>query len=1146
MSNKLKASSTNSRTPIAKFKPANLNFKEQSIGSPKFETVFIENSDSDELVLDSISGNAINFYCSFFLNKIIPPGGQTSFQVYFLARQIGEVSSALFINTNKGIIKYDLFGIGVENKYGLNSIINGRIPVNSSFTTFIKLYNPHSTTLKVTEISTSDDDLHLELPLKHQTYLRNKFSSSCQATKTNEIDNKSGLQYYISYFDINQYNNNDCSSHSNNNNNNNKIPATPFLTSKSPTPLSSPQKNEEPKISLTRDTVDENDESIWTLKPYETKTISILRYIGRNPNNYTSFVSIKTLLSNDSKNNNNLSSSLFIIPVEVEVRSDAGIYASSNLIDFGLTTISKEKNQSDSNYKASISLRQSIKNKNRQYKKYDDDDDDAAAVNYNKKDYYSPLSTWPTINHNEIKTVDLYLTSSSSNYLSITNITTLGDNNPAIEIVKFNKTGNQVIPPTVAQLTKIAEIKFNPLMVKNKNNTFGQIKIETNDTSITPLTINFEAKLIINSLDFTSQQTIFFINNSSTLSQQTKNKNKQKSVVGKNVYMMNKFEFPLVIHNVSLNSYAQKYFNIIDFKTPIILKISQSDKIFKALFNRKRFIEDLNKNDDDDDDDDDSDDISTCLDDYQETKAFCLIHTNFTDFMVPLYVNDGALKFTVFESIYDLDNDDRFDHSIIPKHTEKPLDGFLLDEFQLNSAKEVIFIISNPNSIPIGFDSIQVVNLLKSETNEKLFNTTLSINFMFMEPLGNNLFRNRIKFDKKITNDQIKELVLPGQYKMVLSLKVVIHFVDKAALKNIKKLPAYFSFRYKLALTTDNGHEYSLPIKFHVTESEVRILYKNVLHQMPDDQQISDNDEDFDSESVVSLNKIAFLDISSFPSKILTKKIYLNNSFPVDMRCYSIESTNYGNALDFQWELIDNIDKGGYYNKTELFGLLPAQQVSPVGRLIFDISKICEPKCYLGLSPHRDKYSFQNEFSNLTDRSVHRLWLETLSLEPIIIKDNTITNPIDSDVFALDTKLVSILRQRFEQFTKNSHVYKSVIRFNLKELEQKNVRKFTILDDDNDENIINYSMQATFTNLKWPHLINFENNTIVFPLSPVYFTTKSQNLTINNPSSSSLFVQLTLLDNYPNKIELLKFILKEPSAFIHKNNEESIKIVKVS
>jgi hypothetical protein len=89
-------------------------------------------------------------------------------------------------------------------------------------------------------------------------------------------------------------------------------------------------------------------------------------------------------------------------------------------------------------------------------------------------------------------------------------------------------------------------------------------------------------------------------------------------------------------------------------------------------------------------------------------------------------------------------------------------------------------------------------------------------------------------------------------------------------------------------------------------------------------------------------------------------------------------------------------------------------------------------------------------------------------------------------------------------------------------------------------------MQATFTNLKWPHLINFENNTIVFPLSPVYFTTKSQNLTINNPSSSSLFVQLTLLDNYPNKIELLKFILKEPSAFIHKNNEESIKIVKVS
>lgn len=91
-------------------------------------------------------------------------GGNTSFDVYFLARDLGNVESSLYINTNKGIIKFNVMGVGIANQYKLKPIINARIPINSSFTHLIQLHNPNNYSLQVLEIYTSDDDLHLELP----------------------------------------------------------------------------------------------------------------------------------------------------------------------------------------------------------------------------------------------------------------------------------------------------------------------------------------------------------------------------------------------------------------------------------------------------------------------------------------------------------------------------------------------------------------------------------------------------------------------------------------------------------------------------------------------------------------------------------------------------------------------------------------------------------------------------------------------------------------------------------------------------------------------------------------------------------------------------------------------------------------------
>ena len=55
-------------------------------------------------------------------------------------------------------------GFSVQNKYNLKPILNVHIPINTSFTSLIKLHNPHNSTLQVVEMYTSDDDLHIELP----------------------------------------------------------------------------------------------------------------------------------------------------------------------------------------------------------------------------------------------------------------------------------------------------------------------------------------------------------------------------------------------------------------------------------------------------------------------------------------------------------------------------------------------------------------------------------------------------------------------------------------------------------------------------------------------------------------------------------------------------------------------------------------------------------------------------------------------------------------------------------------------------------------------------------------------------------------------------------------------------------------------
>ncbi|KAL3880716.1 hypothetical protein ACJMK2_032934, partial [Sinanodonta woodiana] len=222
------------------FHPDMLDFKEQPVGMPRMEQVVVQNTDAkNNLHLLSISGSTVHFHCSFFQDKIVPPGGNTTFDVVFLARQVGNVENTLYIHTSQGSYKYQVFGVGIPNPYRVRPYLGAKVPLNSSFSPLINLHNPHSSPLQVLEMFSSEGDLHLELP--------------------------SGDK--------------------------------------------------------------EAPQSLWQIPPFETKTVMKANFIGRIENNHTAFIRIRTDQEQDG---------FLILPMEVEVTSEAGLFPNQELLDFGI------------------------------------------------------------------------------------------------------------------------------------------------------------------------------------------------------------------------------------------------------------------------------------------------------------------------------------------------------------------------------------------------------------------------------------------------------------------------------------------------------------------------------------------------------------------------------------------------------------------------------------------------------------------------------------------------------------------------------------------------------------------------------------------------------------------------------------------
>ncbi|XP_055639721.1 transmembrane protein 131 homolog isoform X2 [Toxorhynchites rutilus septentrionalis] len=147
------------------FQPSLLDFLERSIGDPHNQVVILINKHKSRSVyLGSISGSTPDFYSSYFKDIVIPPEGNTTFNVVFLPRQLGATAGSIEIHTSFGLLQYQVKGEGTECPYRLRPLVGLKAPLNATLTPEITLHNPHDTTLQIIEIYSSGGNFQLELP----------------------------------------------------------------------------------------------------------------------------------------------------------------------------------------------------------------------------------------------------------------------------------------------------------------------------------------------------------------------------------------------------------------------------------------------------------------------------------------------------------------------------------------------------------------------------------------------------------------------------------------------------------------------------------------------------------------------------------------------------------------------------------------------------------------------------------------------------------------------------------------------------------------------------------------------------------------------------------------------------------------------
>uniref|UniRef100_A0A1I7U365 TMEM131_like domain-containing protein n=1 Tax=Caenorhabditis tropicalis TaxID=1561998 RepID=A0A1I7U365_9PELO len=144
--------------------PPMMDFGQNSVGSAQKRKIYIRNMKNEPIYLDAIVVNSIEFQSSYFDQFKLEPLGVTSFDVVFLPREIGKRSTTVHIYSSVGMFTYKVQGNCISNPYRISPFTGYRLPMNSSISKPVMIFNPHPYTMRITEIETSGGNGHIELP----------------------------------------------------------------------------------------------------------------------------------------------------------------------------------------------------------------------------------------------------------------------------------------------------------------------------------------------------------------------------------------------------------------------------------------------------------------------------------------------------------------------------------------------------------------------------------------------------------------------------------------------------------------------------------------------------------------------------------------------------------------------------------------------------------------------------------------------------------------------------------------------------------------------------------------------------------------------------------------------------------------------
>lgn len=239
------------------FEPSLLNFDELSVGETANRVVTIFNRHANRSVyLGSISGSVSDFYSSYFEENLVPPMGNTTFNVVFLPRQQAHIHGHLVIHTSFGVLNYEVSGKGVECPYRLTPLIGLKAPLNATLTPEVYMYNPHDTPLQIVEVYSSGGQFQLELPTSDETNANDKDSTSDS----------------------------------------------------------------------------ERSQHLWEIPPYCSKPVIRVRFTATTIGNHTAYIRIKV----STKKNADLENTIIVLPIEVEIFREHGLYSNIPFLNFGL------------------------------------------------------------------------------------------------------------------------------------------------------------------------------------------------------------------------------------------------------------------------------------------------------------------------------------------------------------------------------------------------------------------------------------------------------------------------------------------------------------------------------------------------------------------------------------------------------------------------------------------------------------------------------------------------------------------------------------------------------------------------------------------------------------------------------------------